>query len=36
MSDDAKRDVLPSGMTVLTRERDYADVTAISIGRLPE
>jgi predicted Zn-dependent peptidase len=32
MSDDSKRDVLPSGMTVLTRERDYADVTAISIS----
>ena len=31
-TDDAKRDVLPSGMTVLTRERDYADVTAISIS----
>jgi predicted Zn-dependent peptidase len=30
--DDAKRDDLPSGMTVLTRERDYADVTAISIS----
>src|SRR5918999_90346 len=32
MSDDAKRDDLASGMTVLTRERDYADVTAISIS----
>jgi predicted Zn-dependent peptidase len=32
MSDDAKRDELASGMTVLTRERDYADVTAISIS----
>jgi predicted Zn-dependent peptidase len=32
MSDDSKRDVIPSGMTVLTRERDYADVTAISIS----
>jgi predicted Zn-dependent peptidase len=32
MSDDAKRDVLPNGMTVLTRERSYADVTAISIS----
>ena len=30
--DDAKRDDLPSGMAVLTRERDYADVTAISIS----
>jgi predicted Zn-dependent peptidase len=30
--DDAKRDELASGMTVLTRERDYADVTAISIS----
>ena len=30
--DDAKRDDLASGMTVLTRERDYADVTAISIS----
>jgi predicted Zn-dependent peptidase len=32
MSDDAKRDDLPNGMTVLTRERAYADVTAISIS----
>jgi len=32
MSDDAKRDDLANGMTVLTRERDYADVTAISIS----
>jgi predicted Zn-dependent peptidase len=32
MSDDAKRDELASGMTVLTRERDYANVTAISIS----
>jgi predicted Zn-dependent peptidase len=32
MSDDAKRDDLPNGMTVLTRERPYADVTAISIS----
>jgi len=30
--DDARRDDLASGMTVLTRERDYADVTAISIS----
>src|SRR5215207_853782 len=30
--DDAKRNDLPNGMTVLTRERDYADVTAISIS----
>src|SRR5829696_132356 len=30
--DDAKRDDLSSGMAVLTRERDYADVTAISIS----
>jgi predicted Zn-dependent peptidase len=30
--EDAKRDVIASGMTVLTRERDYADVTAISIS----
>ena len=30
--DDAKRDDLPNGMAVLTRERDYADVTAISIS----
>ena len=30
--DDAKRDDLPSGMAVLTRERSYADVTAISIS----
>ena len=32
MSDDAKRDDLPNGMAVLTRERPYADVTAISIS----
>jgi predicted Zn-dependent peptidase len=32
MSDDAKRDDLPNGMTILTRERAYADVTAISIS----
>jgi predicted Zn-dependent peptidase len=32
MSDDAKRDDLANGMTVLTREREYADVTAISIS----
>jgi predicted Zn-dependent peptidase len=32
MSDDAKRNDLANGMTVLTRERDYADVTAISIS----
>ena len=32
MSDDAKRDDLASGMTVHTRERAYADVTAISIS----
>jgi predicted Zn-dependent peptidase len=31
-TDDAKRDVLPSGMTVLTRERDYADVTAVAVS----
>jgi predicted Zn-dependent peptidase len=31
-TNDAKRDDLSSGMTVLTRERDYADVTAISIS----
>jgi predicted Zn-dependent peptidase len=30
--DDAKRNDLASGMTVLTRERPYADVTAISIS----
>jgi len=30
--EDAKRDDLPNGMAVLTRERDYADVTAISIS----
>ena len=32
MSDDDKRSVLSNGMTVLTRERPYADVTAISIS----
>ncbi|MCC7369632.1 MAG: insulinase family protein [Chloroflexi bacterium] len=32
MSDDAKRDDLPNGMAVFTRERPYADVTAISIS----
>ncbi|MGE3270535.1 MAG: M16 family metallopeptidase [Chloroflexota bacterium] len=32
MSDDALRDDLPNGMAVLTRERPYADVTAISIS----
>jgi predicted Zn-dependent peptidase len=29
---DSERDELANGMTVLTRERDYADVTAISIS----
>ena len=31
-NEDATRSDLPSGMTVLTRERPYADVTAISIS----
>jgi predicted Zn-dependent peptidase len=32
MTDDAKREDLANGMSVLTRERSYADVTAISIS----
>ncbi|MCC6176878.1 MAG: insulinase family protein [Chloroflexi bacterium] len=32
MSDDTRRSDLPNGMVVLTRERPYADVTAVSIS----
>src|SRR5439155_23590180 len=32
MSEDAKRADLDNGMTILTRERPYADVTALSIS----